>query len=311
MAGDGLRYLTALAKLLKPQHILEFGSGISTQVLARATEAYPEKCSITSVDHDPIFGKQVATKFSRKKKTSCRVNFQIAPITARPFGDQWLPAYLLTHSRFASSRLVDLVIIDGPPKVLGGREGVLYQAMDFSKPGTVVLLDDAARSDEQKIISNWKRNLGDAIDVIELPGFIRGMAAIIIRKPIHMSRLLKHRKKITQDEIKSHTSPKQTILVAGSDYWLKEIGRNYRTLPFIEARGKYMGAPPDDNFAIKELNRIRRKYATVLVIGWPEFWWLDYYKEWSEYLHANFPCLLKNERLVIFDLRCKHLETSS
>src|SRR3990167_6490771 len=69
MAGDGLRYLTALAKLLKPQHILEFGSGISTQVLARATEAYPEKCSITSVDHDPIFGKQVATKFSRKKKT--------------------------------------------------------------------------------------------------------------------------------------------------------------------------------------------------------------------------------------------------
>ena len=76
-----------------------------------------------------------------------------------------------------------------------------------------------------------------------------------------------------------------------------------RALPFLERDGIFWGPPPDDEVAIRELERLRKSGANFMVFGWPAFWWLDYYAELHHYLRSKYNCVLKNDRLVIFDLR--------
>jgi len=53
LAGDALRFLDALVRELRPKHVIEFGAGLSTKVLARACVQMGMPCAISSVDHDP------------------------------------------------------------------------------------------------------------------------------------------------------------------------------------------------------------------------------------------------------------------
>jgi len=184
MALDSLRFLTSVVKHLKPRHVLEFGSGLSTRVMARACIAQRPTCAISSVDHDPDFGRQAAKEFLKKEKVSRRVKFQMAPLVLRNCGGKLLPAYHLQPKLFASRRPVDMVLIDGPPKNLGGREGTLYQAIEFAHPGTLILLDDANRTEEQAILSRWQASLGDSIEVTQLQNFEHGLAAVILHKTL-------------------------------------------------------------------------------------------------------------------------------
>lgn len=73
-------------------------------------------------------------------------------------------------------------------------------------------------------------------------------------------------------------------------------------LPFMEKQGAYWGPPTDDTTAIAELERMRRGGAKFMAFAWPAFWWLDHYDKFQEYLRSQFPCILENERLVIFEL---------
>lgn len=74
-------------------------------------------------------------------------------------------------------------------------------------------------------------------------------------------------------------------------------------IPFLEKDGQYWGAPADDRTAIKELERLRAEGSCLLVFGEPAFWWLDHYAQFRGYVASRYPCLLRNERLIVFDLR--------
>jgi glycosyltransferase involved in cell wall biosynthesis len=76
-----------------------------------------------------------------------------------------------------------------------------------------------------------------------------------------------------------------------------------KTLPFLERDGRFWGRPPDDETAIKELERLRRGGAEWLVVAWPAFWWLDHYKTFHDDLHARFPRVVGNDNVIVFDLR--------
>ena len=39
------------------------------------------------------------------------------------------------------------------------------------------------------------------------------------------------------------------------------------------------------------------------MFAWPAFGWLDCRAAFDRYIRDHFPCLLQNDRLVIFDLR--------
>src|SRR5215471_13319673 len=56
LAADALRFIDALVRQLRPKHVIEFGAGLSTKVLARACVQMGAPCAISSIDHDPEFG---------------------------------------------------------------------------------------------------------------------------------------------------------------------------------------------------------------------------------------------------------------
>jgi hypothetical protein len=75
------------------------------------------------------------------------------------------------------------------------------------------------------------------------------------------------------------------------------------TLPFLEHKGEYWGRPLDDQHAIRELERMRRRGCAYIVFAWPALWWLDSYRAFNLHLRSNYKCSFENEFLVAFDLR--------
>jgi Glycosyl transferase family 2 len=99
-----------------------------------------------------------------------------------------------------------------------------------------------------------------------------------------------------------------SVIVVDEDQWADRWGgsgllEGRRSIPFLERDGQYWGPPPDDGVAIRELERLRQSGAGFVVIGWPAFWWLGHFAGWHRHLRSNYPCVLENDRLVVFDLQ--------
>jgi hypothetical protein len=92
------------------------------------------------------------------------------------------------------------------------------------------------------------------------------------------------------------------ILVDQNKFWFELLACR-RSMPFLERNGQYWGSPADDAMAIHELERLRQSGASHIVFAWPAFWWLDYYTGFRSYLESEFRCVLKNNNVVMFDLR--------
>jgi glycosyltransferase involved in cell wall biosynthesis/SAM-dependent methyltransferase len=93
------------------------------------------------------------------------------------------------------------------------------------------------------------------------------------------------------------------LILADEDCCRDQLTADRPVLPFLERDGQYWGAPPDDDTAIRELDRMRRSGASFLAFAWPAFWWLDYYSGFRSHVRSRFHCLVENERLIVFDLR--------
>jgi 2-polyprenyl-3-methyl-5-hydroxy-6-metoxy-1,4-benzoquinol methylase len=93
------------------------------------------------------------------------------------------------------------------------------------------------------------------------------------------------------------------ILVDENQWGDGEIVPGRRAIPFVERDGRYWGPPPDDEAAIRELERLRKAGASFMVFASPAFWWLEYYAGLSQHLRSAFRCVLENERLIVFVLK--------
>lgn len=78
-------------------------------------------------------------------------------------------------------------------------------------------------------------------------------------------------------------------------------GRNIARL--LEIQGQYHGPPADGETAVAELDRHRVSGTRFLVIGWPAFWWFDYYVEFEAYLDRTCSLIYRNEDVFVFALR--------
>lgn len=98
--------------------------------------------------------------------------------------------------------------------------------------------------------------------------------------------------------------PKNEVVILIDD---NQLGEGFLPLhkwkPFLESGGSYWGLPSDDEEAIQEAERLRREGAHYVVIAWPSFWWLTHYRGLAHYIEKRFQCVLKNDRLIVFDLR--------
>jgi hypothetical protein len=92
------------------------------------------------------------------------------------------------------------------------------------------------------------------------------------------------------------------IIVDEGDIAADVFSQRY-PVPLIERDGQYWGPPVNDDAAIQAVELMRKKGAGFIVIAWPAFWWLDYYKGWNKYLRSEYRCIMQNNRVVVFDLR--------
>jgi acyl-CoA synthetase (AMP-forming)/AMP-acid ligase II/thioesterase domain-containing protein/acyl carrier protein len=93
------------------------------------------------------------------------------------------------------------------------------------------------------------------------------------------------------------------FILVDEEEWGSDFLEHRVAIPFPERDGQWAGCPPDDATAIRELERLRAAGATLVVFGWPAFWWLDYYGGLRDYVQSRFDCILRNGRVVVFDLR--------
>lgn len=123
--------------------ILECGSGLSTVILATVSRQH-----VWSLEHDSTWGKhtQAALDTHRRRRA------HVLPAPLRNYGQfTWYdPPFAVMPRDFA------LVICDGPPKgTPGGRYGLLPLMHPRVRSGCVVLLDDAGRPDERRVLDQW------------------------------------------------------------------------------------------------------------------------------------------------------------
>ncbi|HSI32874.1 MAG: class I SAM-dependent methyltransferase [Phycisphaerae bacterium] len=97
--------------------------------------------------------------------------------------------------------------------------------------------------------------------------------------------------------------PGATVIVADAGEFDREFAAGWRKFPFPERDGEYWGTPADAAAAVTELERLRAAGATHIAFGWPAFWWLDHYEALHRHLRDRYPCVLENDRLIVFELK--------
>lgn len=104
-------------------------------------------------------------------------------------------------------------------------------------------------------------------------------------------------------EIKNVINEGETFILIDQEGFGDGFSAGRTAIPFMEKDGNYYGLPASDKEAMDEFERLQEKQPGFLVMGWPAFWWKEYYKSFYNFLLGSFDCITDNERLVVFKLR--------
>lgn len=138
----------------QPKQVLELGSGISTIVASYSLQQNGEG-SIMSLDHDEAY----ASKTRADLKKHCTENFadvRYAPLESYELNGSSWDWYNLDSQPIPNQ--IDLLLVDGPPVKTNAqaRYPALPLLADKLSDKAVVIIHDANRHSEQKILDKWK-----------------------------------------------------------------------------------------------------------------------------------------------------------
>ena len=102
-------------------------------------------------------------------------------------------------------------------------------------------------------------------------------------------------------ELKSIMPPDSTFILIDQEGFGEKFSEGRNRIPFLERDGVYNGIPASDEEAITAFKNLQSNKPAYLVIGWPSFWWLDHFKQFNLFLQ-RYPCIKRNERLIVFKL---------
>jgi hypothetical protein len=156
------------------RRVVEFGSGISTVILARLLHQRPPQdgFALAAVEHDAAWAEWVTDQLDREGIGS-GVSVIHAPLVPHPRAEPglfWYDEAALTEGLPAalSGDRIDLLLIDGPPAYASGMGLARYPALpvllDRLAPGATVALDDAERAGEQEVLRRWEDETGLVFD---------------------------------------------------------------------------------------------------------------------------------------------------
>ena len=152
----GADFLLLLARQVlaqKPGLVVEFGSGVSSVIIARCLQLNGHG-QLLSFDHDAGFAELTRRRLRRAAVVG---EVRAAPLRAGHdgYGGSWYD-----HGELPAG--IDLLVIDGPPawreEQAESRGSAAPAAFARLAPGAIVLLDDAARPGERRVAARWRRD---------------------------------------------------------------------------------------------------------------------------------------------------------
>lgn len=177
---DACQFIGKYCETFKPRRVLEFGSGLSTLILAHeASRGNVEK--VWSIDHMLDFPGHPAKALTDRGNARF-VMLHRFPITLRYSAGKLFQFYKIPRSLLREIVSLDLLIIDGPPYFFNGREAALYVVHPLLTRKALVIMDDARRKNrEQAYLGNWRYYYGRNIEtVMLLKQFRKGLACVRI-----------------------------------------------------------------------------------------------------------------------------------
>jgi predicted O-methyltransferase YrrM len=132
----------------KPKTVVEFGTGASTLIVARALEMAGGG-SFISFEQHPEF-----VQATRDWLAEHRLSADLRAVPLRPAGEGW-PGLWYDHGELPEC--IDFLLIDGPPWTIHPfTRGSASTVFGRIAPGGTIMLDDAARPGERVIARRWR-----------------------------------------------------------------------------------------------------------------------------------------------------------
>lgn len=160
LGPKSLAFLKEVVTRQRPGLAIEFGSGISTAVLAMAMRDAGSGGAgpiVVSFEQDEAHAVQTRELLAKVGLAEL-VAVVIAPLSKQLIEGYSTTCYVLPEDidRVFGDRKVDLVLVDGPAAEDGARFGTLPLARRFVRPGAVFVLDDALRDGEMMVARRWR-----------------------------------------------------------------------------------------------------------------------------------------------------------
>jgi len=149
--------LTLVMLLLerKPSSVVEFGPGVSTLVIGYLLEKSGQG-RLVSFEHEERNLESQRAEIKRHKLESV-VTVVHAPLKQTTIAGKKWNWYSANTVKAHLPNVIDMVLVDGPPAAVGplSRYPALPVVLPRLRAGSVILLDDAHRSNEQAILRLW------------------------------------------------------------------------------------------------------------------------------------------------------------
>jgi predicted O-methyltransferase YrrM len=153
VSADAAASLVELVLEHEPDKVVELGSGTSTVLLAYALRQLG-RGTLVALEHDSDFAQRTQQDLeSRGLQQVARV--ALAPLVPTRLGADVFSWYDLAEAELPNG--IDMLFVDGPPAGTGplARYPAVPLLWTHLSPDAVVVLDDAGRSDEERIVSRW------------------------------------------------------------------------------------------------------------------------------------------------------------
>ena len=151
---DFLNTIVNIIEKHKPDLIIEAGSGVSTLISSYSLKKYNPKGKIISLDHNDLFASLTKKEIHEHQLDKYSDVIHSDLIDYPDYKFSWYDIRKLTFEN-----KIDLVIIDGPPSKLNkfARYPAIPLLLDNLSDKAIIIVDDARRKYEKKIIEKWQK----------------------------------------------------------------------------------------------------------------------------------------------------------
>lgn len=157
---DLLVYCVDTMLTIRPQVVVECGSGISTLYLALAAEQHGLDTRIVALEHQAQYA-EATRALLEHHGVAHRAEIRLAPLQPTSLTDHETPWY--AEDALAGLTDIGMLLVDGPPTATG--PGARYPAVpllaDRLAPRCVIVMDDLIRASDHETAEAWAGYLPD------------------------------------------------------------------------------------------------------------------------------------------------------